>query len=226
MPKKYDKIKFSIEKEIPEELKNLKPIFIIGLPRSGSTLVESLISQCTDQIYSFGELHAINMSIFDTIAFDIYSENFNYENFNFVINQEKFQNSLLERYGILKDKVFIDKSLENFFNIDIILNFFPGLSSVPANIDPIIIASAPAANAFAISPENLIPPSEIILIFFLFNAFLTSMIAVIWGTPIPATILVVQIEPGPIPTFIISAPELYNFLAASPVAIFPTHIVI
>ena len=48
----------------------------------------------------------------------------------------------------------------------------------------------------------------------------------ICGTPIPATILVVQIEPGPIPTFIISAPELYNSLAASPVAMFPTQIVI
>ena len=43
-------------------------------------------------------------------------------------------------------------------------------------------------------------------------------------TPIPATILVVQIDPGPIPTFIMSAPELYNFFAASPVAILPTHI--
>ena len=40
----------------------------------------------------------------------------------------------------------------------------------------------------------------------------------------PATILVVQIEPGPIPTLIISAPELYNFFAASPVAILPTQI--
>ena len=33
-----------------------------------------------------------------------------------------------------------------------------------------------------------------------------------------------QIDPGPIPTFIISAPELYSFFAASPVAIFPTQI--
>ena len=33
-----------------------------------------------------------------------------------------------------------------------------------------------------------------------------------------------QIDPGPIPTLIISAPELYNFFAASPVAIFPTQI--
>ena len=41
------------------------------------------------------------------------------------------------------------------------------------------------------------------------------MIADICGTPIPATILVVQIDPGPIPIFIISAPKLYNFFAAS-----------
>jgi hypothetical protein len=34
----------------------------------------------------------------------------------------------------------------------------------------------------------------------------------------------VQIEPGPIPTLIISAPALYNFFAASPVATFPTQI--
>ena len=75
----------------------------------------------------------------------------------------------------------------------------------------------------AISPENFIPPSEIIFTPFFFSAFLTSITAVICGTPIPATILVVQIDPGPIPTFIISAPELYNFLAASPVAILPTQ---
>ena len=45
----------------------------------------------------------------------------------------------------------------------------------------------------------------------------------ICGTPIPATILVVHIEAGPIPTLIISAPALYNLFAASAVAILPTH---
>ena len=30
-----------------------------------------------------------------------------------------------------------------FKNLSLNLNFFPGLSSVPANIDPIIVASAP-----------------------------------------------------------------------------------
>ena len=63
------------------------------------------------------------------------------------------------------------KSLPFFF-----INF-PGASIVPANNDPIITASAPAASAFAISPENFIPPSEIIFTLLFLTAFLTSKIA-------------------------------------------------
>ena len=100
---------------------------------------------------------------------------------------------------------------------------FPGASSVPANNEPIITASAPAAKAFARSPEYLIPPSEIILTFLFFNPFLTDRIALNCGTPIPATNRVVHIEPGPIPTLIISTPSLIKYLAASGVAILPAH---
>ena len=121
----FNKIEYEGSIKTNINLSKFKPIFIIGLPRSGSTLVESLISQSSNQILSFGEFHAINMSIFDQIASTIYSENFNLNNFKFTINEEKFQNSLLERYGNIENKIFIDKSLENFFNIEIILKFFP-----------------------------------------------------------------------------------------------------
>jgi len=121
----FDKIEYEGSIKTNIDFNQFNPIFIIGLPRSGSTLVESLISQSPDQIHSFGEFHAINMSIFDQIASIIYSEKFDYKNFKFVINKEKFQNSLIERYGNIENKTFIDKSLENFFNIDIILQFFP-----------------------------------------------------------------------------------------------------
>ena len=121
----FDKIKYEGSIKTNIDFDQFNPIFIIGLPRSGSTLVESLISQSSDQIHSFGEFHAINMSIFDQIASIIYSEKFDYKNFKFIINKDKFQNSLIERYGNIKNKIFIDKSLENFFNIDIILQFFP-----------------------------------------------------------------------------------------------------
>ena len=46
--------------------------------------------------------------------------------------------------------------------------------------------------------------------------------AVNCGTPTPATTLVVQIEPGPIPTLTASAPAFINVSAAFDVAIFPT----
>ena len=50
----------------------------------------------------------------------------------------------------------------------------------------------------------------------------TSRTAENCGKPTPATILVVQMEPGPIPTFTPSAPFSTKYLAASGVAMFPT----
>ena len=37
----------------------------------------------------------------------------------------------------------------------------PGVSSVPASIEPSMTASAPAAIAFATSPDDVMPPSAI-----------------------------------------------------------------
>ena len=53
------------------------------------------------------------------------------------------------------------------------------------------------------------------------SASATSEMAVICGTPTPETIRVVQILPGPMPTFTQSAPALTRSNAAAPVAILP-----
>ena len=65
-----------------------------------------------------------------------------------------------------------------------------------------------------------------IFVLLFLTPFLTSRIALNWGTPIPATSLVVQIEPGPIPTLITSTPSFIKNFAASAVAIFPAHKVV
>ena len=96
----------------------------------------------------------------------------------------------------------------------------PGLSSVPARIEPSITEFAPAAIDFVISPENLIPPSAIIGTLS-FTALTTSIIAVSWGIPAPVIILVVQIEPGPTPTLTASTPKSTKSCAALYVAILP-----
>ena len=97
----------------------------------------------------------------------------------------------------------------------------PGLSSVPANKDPTITVLAPAPIALAISPENFMPPSAIIVIPSFFASSAHSKIAENCGTPIPATTLVVHMEPGPIPTLTQSAPASINAFVASLVATFP-----
>ena len=77
---------------------------------------------------------------------------------------------------------------------------------MPAKRLPIITVEAPAASALTISPEKRIPPSAIVGTQNFCAAFVQFKIALNCGTPIPATIRVVQILPGPIPTLIASAP--------------------
>ena len=97
----------------------------------------------------------------------------------------------------------------------------PGDSCVPANSDPSITQSAPAAIAFVISPVCLTPPSAITVIPVPARALLTLNIADNCGDPTPAIILVVHIDPGPIPTLTPSAPAFARNLAASAVTMFP-----
>ena len=84
--------------------------------------------------------------------------------------------------------------------------------------------SAPAAIALAMSPLNLIPPSAITGMSNFLHTETTLWTAVNWGTPTPETILVVQIEPGPIPTLIAFAPAAIKASAAAAVATLPAII--
>jgi tetratricopeptide (TPR) repeat protein len=127
----YDKINFSNNDEKKFKNDEIIPIFIIGLPRSGSTLVEAILSSSSKNIHSFGESHIINMSILDQIGSKIYTKNFDKDKFNFEINLKVLSDSISRRYQQynlsknINDKIIIDKSLENFFNIDIIKAVFP-----------------------------------------------------------------------------------------------------
>ena len=125
IPKYFNKINF-LEKNFEYEKFNFTNIiFIIGLPRSGSTFIESILSQSSKEIKSFGEFHGINMCIFDQVAEIIYSSQFNLKEFNFRIDKNLFQKSLKNKFLFKKNQIIIDKSLENIFNIEIILQFFP-----------------------------------------------------------------------------------------------------
>ena len=129
IPQHFNKIKFdNLSNDF--ELKNILPIFIIGLPRSGSTLVESIISAAKDDIISLGETSIFNTSILNQIKYQIFQKNFEMEKYTLSINVNELKKDVLNRYKNYlpnnnKKFFFIDKSLENFFNIDSILNIFP-----------------------------------------------------------------------------------------------------
>ena len=97
---------------------HLKPIFIVGLPRCGSTLVEKVITSGTKQI-AIGEETQI---------------------FNFLIHQGS-RTKILEAYRqrnliqAASDYTFTDKSLENFFYIKFIKEIFPSAKIVNCTRD-------------------------------------------------------------------------------------------
>jgi hypothetical protein len=109
-------------------------------------------------------------------------------------------------------------------NFPSLLNATPGDSSQPATRRPTIIESAPAARALHIFPEFLFPPSEHKGTSYYLQTGTVSKRADSCGTPLPATILVIQMLPFPIPHRIPSAPLLIRFSAPSPEAIDPATI--
>ena len=121
----FYKIIFNNEFKILPEFNNQNHIFIVGLPRSGSSLVETIISHNEPNINSVGEFHGINRSIFEQIGKVIYAKDFDYKKHKLVIDKKKFQEGLIEKYDNFEKKIYLDKSLENFFNIEVILKFFP-----------------------------------------------------------------------------------------------------
>ena len=104
--KYFNEIKFHGDFKSLKNFNDQNHIFIIGLPRSGSTLVETIICHNSKNAYSFGEFHGINSSIIDQIGSSIYSENFKNINYNLTLKNELFQKSLLEKYNHINNKIF------------------------------------------------------------------------------------------------------------------------
>ena len=101
----------------------------MGYQDLGSTLIESLISSGDIKVRTYGECNYFNMAIFDQIKNKVFNKEFAVNESEIDIDLNLIEVSIEERYGInnLQDNkiIFLDKSLENVFNIDIILKIFP-----------------------------------------------------------------------------------------------------
>ena len=122
IPEKYNKFSF-INDNKENELTKFNPIFIIGLPRSGSTMVEAILSSGDVKVENLGESSLINGVVVST-------HNELKEKENTKIDLDLINNKVLKlmrdkNFLSTKNKIFTEKSLENFFYIDIILKLFP-----------------------------------------------------------------------------------------------------
>jgi len=145
MPKVIEKFDFSFEKK---KLKKIKPIFIMGLPRSGSTLVESIICSGKKIIPNGGETAILNRIFIDNNKKFFSEKQFLDSHKKLEINETLFVQNTINHYKKLnllnknENNVFTDKSLENFFYIELIIKLFPDSKIVicKRNIFEIIIS--------------------------------------------------------------------------------------
>ncbi len=107
-----------------------QPIFVMGLPRSGTTMIENLITNNDNKISRGDETGVMGKTFYSKQIITNYDHNDLNTNFNF--NKNDFKNlkkSIFDQYkqvGIdISNGLFTDKSLENFLYIDILEKIFP-----------------------------------------------------------------------------------------------------
>jgi len=121
-----------VEKNSNKNNNEIKPIFIIGVPRSGSTLIEKIIGSGT-QFIPMGEETAIVENFINAKIIEKKSLN--------IGGAEKIRNELNDIYtqkGLIFKKynyTFTDKSLNNFFYLEIIKDIYPNAKIINCKRD-------------------------------------------------------------------------------------------
>ena len=112
----------TVDETKEKSLIQLSPIFIIGVPRCGSTLVEKIIGSGSNFI-PMGEETAVLESFINAKILE--KQSLNLGKLNSVqeelINIYKNKGLIFEKYNY----TFTDKSLNNFFYLNLIQKFFP-----------------------------------------------------------------------------------------------------
>ena len=103
------------------------PIFIVGLPRSGTTLLEQLIAN-TDSIFATGECNAMALACMPYLKTNPIGQD--KQDLLQIANNEKLSQVKQNYLTIIKEKFghhkfIVDKSLNNNRYLDIILSIFP-----------------------------------------------------------------------------------------------------
>ena len=133
---KFVKKKIQYTEDVGSEIKRkLEPIFVFGLPRSGTTLVEAIISSGQGKVPTIGEVSVIHNSLINLINKKQVQESKD----SILISFKKLNETINYNYQkleILKDHIgnkFIDRAFNNFFFYSFIFKIFPNAKIVHCN---------------------------------------------------------------------------------------------
>jgi len=106
------------------------PIFILGMPRSGTSLIEQIVSNHSE-VHGAGELDILPISV----------KNSNWQNSDdFEKTLNKIRNEYLEKLSLISKKKYVtDKLPGNFKRIGFILNAFPDCKIIHLERNPMAI---------------------------------------------------------------------------------------
>ena len=133
--KEFKKIReYFLNKEILNlkkfEENQVKPIFILGMPRSGTSLIEQIVSNHSE-VYGAGELDLLPVSV----------KNSNWKHSNDFENTiKKIRKEYLDKLSLISKKNYItDKLPGNFKRIGFILSAFPECKIIHLERNPMAI---------------------------------------------------------------------------------------
>ena len=134
LPKTRELLNFNKNnKKIKKIDYDIKPIFIIGFPRCGSTLVEKIIASCNEHI-PIGEETNVLTTFIGKKMLQKKSLNLDIENSRFQLYEEYKQKGLIQKKS---DYIFTDKSLDNFFYLGVIREIFPNAKIIHCKRNPL-----------------------------------------------------------------------------------------
>lgn len=117
-----------------QESRALEPIFVVGMPRCGSTLIENIICSGSEHVLKGEETGALFHATMASF------KKHNPENIDqdFWLNLQGQVNGFYSNANLLVGKTrFTDKSLENIFLIDVILMLYPKAKIIYCERNPL-----------------------------------------------------------------------------------------
>ena len=131
----FNEAPFGIKKSLQTKTLTKRPIFILGMPRSGTSLVEQIISS-HDSVYGAGELSTLMELLYPILKDRISSgkdQNISSES-NLTLIRKKYLDSLA--HLDTSANIITDKTPANFQNIGFIFSIFPDAKIIHLNRDP------------------------------------------------------------------------------------------